>query len=229
MGTRCVKVRTYRELISDDPAWSELATAASASGRVTILPRDEAAARACLERLQVTTRSTLGALAHETGGLLIDDGWLRVLGCGHPQLRRALGTWNEQLGIPVSDYLLIADDVVGGAFAINGGGLGTPIGNVFYFAPDALSWEDTELGHGAFLRWTFEGDIEAFYEGMRWPGWRDEIASVSGDQILSLVPPPWTAEGKDVATVSRRGVPALEIWHLQQELAASPRGTKRGR
>lgn len=34
--------------------------------------------------LQVTTRSMLGAFAYDTGGLLIDDGWLRLLGSGHP-------------------------------------------------------------------------------------------------------------------------------------------------
>lgn len=28
--------------------------------------------------LQVTTHSTLGALAYDTGGVLIDDGWLRL-------------------------------------------------------------------------------------------------------------------------------------------------------
>src|ERR1044071_7443416 len=48
--------------------------------RVTVLPRQDATARACLEALQATTRSPLGAIAHETGGMLIDHGWLRLLG-----------------------------------------------------------------------------------------------------------------------------------------------------
>jgi hypothetical protein len=99
---------TYEALLSDDPAWPELAAAARECGRVTVLPRDATAARACLEKLQVTTRSTLGALAHETGG---------------------------------------------------------------------------------------------------------------GDRTLGLYPPPWTQEGKNLATVSRRPVPAREVWDLQQELA----------
>jgi hypothetical protein len=36
--------------------------------------------RRTLEWLQVSTRSPLGAIALHTGGLLVDHGWLRVLG-----------------------------------------------------------------------------------------------------------------------------------------------------
>ena len=212
-------MRSYRELISDEPAWPDLAHAARSSDRVAILPRDDDSARACLELLQVTTRSTIGALAYETGGLLIDGGWLRMFGCGHTQLPRALGAWNKQVGVPLADFVLVADDVVGGAFAINGGALGSATGNVFYFSPDTLAWEDTKLRHSAFVQWTFEGDLESFYANMRWPGWEKEIEQVGGDQALSLYPPPWTSEGKDVSKVSRRPVRASEVWAVQQDLA----------
>ena len=40
--------------------------------------------------LQVTTRSTLGALAYDTGGILVDNGWLRWLGSGHEKLPRTI-------------------------------------------------------------------------------------------------------------------------------------------
>jgi hypothetical protein len=64
-------VRPYRELVSDDPAWPEIAAlAAQRPAHIRVLPCDPAAARTCLEALQVTTRSSLGALAHETGGIL---------------------------------------------------------------------------------------------------------------------------------------------------------------
>jgi hypothetical protein len=212
-------MRSYQELLSDEPAWPELEVAARKSGRVTVLSCDAVVARACLEGLQVSTRSTLGAIAHETGGLLVDRGWLRVFGSGHARLRRALGEWNRTLGVSLGEFLLVADDVIGGAFAINGGGLGRTPGNVFYFAPDRLAWEDLELGHSAFMHWVFEGDLELFYESMRWPGWEQEVEQVAGDQTLSLAPPPWTREGKDLSKVSRRAVAAREAWTLQQELA----------
>ena len=212
-------MRSYRELMSNDPAWPAIERAAKASGRVTVLPRQLEAARACVERMQVTTRSTLGALAYETGGLLVDGGWLRLLGCGHPRLKRALGAWNAELGID-DGFLLVADDVVGGWFAINAGALGDAVGNIYYFAPDSLEWEDTLLGHSAFVDWAFTGDLDGFYATMRWPGWQDEVATIGGDEMLSMWPPLWTVEGKDPAHSSHKAVPAKEIWGIEQQLAA---------
>jgi hypothetical protein len=118
-----------------------------------------------------------------------------------------------------NEFFLVADDVVGGAFAINGRALGPTPGNVFYFAPDRLTWEDMVLGYSAFVQWVFEGDLQSFYENMRWPGWEKEVEHVPGDHTLSLAPPPWTSEGRDLSKVSRRAVPAREAWVLQQEFA----------
>lgn len=212
-------MRRYTELLSDDPAWPQIrALAESAKARVTLLPREAEAAHACLERLQVTTRSALGALAHETGGLLLDHGWLRMLGSGHPSLSRSLGRWNEELGIPLAQFVIVADDVVGGVFAINGGVLGPARGNVHYFAPDTLRWEDTGNGHGSWVQWALTGDLAKFYENVRWPGWEAEVEQVGGDRALSLYPPPWTVEGKDVSRVSRRAVPAAELWRFHLDM-----------
>jgi hypothetical protein len=212
---------TYDQLLSDDPAWPKFAAlAATVAHRVTVLPRQEAAARACLEALQVTTRSPLGAIAHETGGVLIDHGWLRLLGSGHPRLARRLGGWNADLGIALADFLIVADDVTGGVFAINGGALGPARGTVHYFAPDTLRWGDLKLGYGAFVSWTFAGDLATFYANLRWPGWEAEAEQVGGDRALSLYPPPWTAEGKDVSRVSRRAVSVAEAWRVQASFAA---------
>ena len=36
---------------------------------------------------------------------------------------------------------------------------------------------------------------------------------------LSLYPSPWTVEGKDVSKVSRRTVPAVSHWRMQQDVA----------
>lgn len=218
--------RAFSELLSTEPAWPDLEAMARASGRVVVLPREAPAAEACLERLQVTTRSSLGALAYETGGLLVDGGWLRLFGAGSPQLTRALGAWNDALGIDVADLLVFGDDVVGGVFAINGGALGPTRGNVFYFAPDTLAWEDLGRGHGAFVAWAMTGDLATFYKHLRWPGWEQECAGLSADQALSLYPPPWSAEGKDVARVSRRPVSALELWRSQLEIARQLAGDR---
>ncbi len=44
-------------------------------------------------------------------------------------------------------YLLVADDVLGGFFAVNGGAFRGKAGSVFYYAPDSGKWEDTQLGY----------------------------------------------------------------------------------
>jgi hypothetical protein len=209
-------VRSYADLLSEDPAWPEIE--ALVTERVTVLARDAARARSCLEALQVTTRSPLGAIAHETGGMLVDHGWLRLLGSGHPQLERALGRWNAELGVPVGDCMIVGDDVVGGVFAIDGGALGFARGNVCYFAPDRLAWEDMGLGYGAFVGWALRGDLALFYENLRWPGWEAEVAQVASDRALSLYPPPWTVEGKDVSKVSRGAVPVGQLFHMQMDV-----------
>jgi len=213
--------RSYAELLSDDPAFTALAkeAAAAASGAVVLPFVSDEQRRACLEALQMSTRSTLGAIAHETGGVLVDQGFLRMLGSGSPRLSRQLIAWNAELGIPLDAYIIVADDVVGGVFAIDSGKLGAP-GHVHYFAPDTLEWEDTELGHTDWVSWAFEGDLAVFYEGMRWPGWEDDVAALSGDDSLSVVPPMWTEGTRlPIAKRDRRAVPAKEQFLLQQQFA----------
>lgn len=214
-------VRPYAELVSNDPAWPDLqkAAAKAPNGAVVLPPVSDEQRRACLEAVQVTTRSTLGAIAHETGGILVDRGFVRHLGSGSPKLSRRLIAWNEELGIDLARYIIVADDVVGGVYAMNGGELGKKLGRIFYFAPDALDWEDTELGHTDFVTWTLEGDLDKFYESMRWPGWEKEVAAVAGDAALSIVPPLWADGDVPIADRDRRAVPAKELWSLQQDFS----------
>jgi hypothetical protein len=103
-------------------------------------------------------------------------------------------------------------------FAIDGGALGFTRGNVCYFAPDRLVWEDLDRGYGDFVRCVLTGDLALYYKNLRWPGWQDEVAPLGGDRALSLYPPPWTVEGKDVSKVSRRGVPVGELFHMQMDV-----------
>lgn len=205
-------MHSYSELLSPDPAWPELQLAlARATNPIQVLPASDQR-EACLAKLQVTTRSTLGALAHETGGLLVDGGWLRILGSGNSELPRALGFWNERLGVPLESALLVADDVVGGFFAINGGALpGTP-GHVHYLAPDTQQWEDLEVGHSQWLSWVFDGNLAQFYEALRWPGWEQEVVALKDGQMFHTWPPAWSREGAPGQPVDRRPVPASEMF-----------------
>lgn len=213
-------MRELAELINrDDPAWPMVKQwIAEATNPVEVLPAPEPDVRgAALVQTQVTTRSPMGAIIYKTGGLLIDHGWLRILGSGHPGLPRTLPGWNQgrtMAGPGQSPpFLLVADDVVGGSFAIDGGGLGFEAGKICYFAQDRLEWENTGLGYSEFIRWSLSGNITGFYEDLRWPGWEEEVRSVAGDQAFSIYPF-LCAAGPPLAERSRRPVPMAEIYDM---------------
>lgn len=165
--------------------------------------------------LQVTTRSMLGALAYDTGGLLIDDGWLRLLGSGNPKLPRSLHEWNS----PRTDgaFYLVGDDAAGGFYAINGGAFGDDLGAVYYWPPDSLEWESLEMGHTDFVAWSLTNQTEAFYEELRWSTWREDTRKLSTDQCFFFFPFLWTQEGS-VEGSDRSIVPIAELWESKVDV-----------
>lgn len=208
-------MRTLNELLDrDDPAFPLIRQwAGEADIPVELLPpsagRDDV-----LLSLQVTTRSPLGAIAYETGGILVDDGWLRILGSGHGKLGRNIATWNEGRA---EGFLLVADDVLGGFFAINGGALGPDQGKMYYFAPETLAWKALEIGFTAFVAWAFTRQLRQFY------GRQPDVAAdfdelpLSGELCLTFYPFLWTQEGS-LKTSSRRAIPVAEQWALNLDL-----------
>lgn len=208
--------RPVEELVDvDDPAWPRLVDAIEASTTtVEVLPVTRQQGEQALHRLQVTTHSALGALALECGGLLVDHGWLRILGGGHggiPDLASANGLDEPSDSSTSPPYLLVALDVLGGRFAIDGGGLGVAPGQVCYFAPDSLQWDSLDIGHAAFVLAMVDGAGASFYDGRRWPGWEQECSRLELTEGLALYPPPFTAEGQDLSAVSRGAVPMDEL------------------
>ena len=66
-----------------------------ARNKYEILPAELAKAKDALYQTQVTTRSPMGAIIYFTGGILIDGGWIRILGSGNDKLDRSLAQWNK--------------------------------------------------------------------------------------------------------------------------------------
>lgn len=210
-------MRPLEELInSDEPAWPLVKQwVGDAALGVEILPAEAAARDAALYATQVTTRSPMGAIAHNAAALLIDGGWLRVLGAGgHPRFQRSLPGWNEGRS---QGFYLVADDAVGGFFALNGGALGEDRGKVYYYAPDSLAWEACHFGYSEFLVWAMSAKLREFSASLRWKGWEAEVAQLSGDQAINFYPFLFT-EGPSLERRSRRPVPVAEQYGLQLEL-----------
>ncbi len=210
--------RELHELVDEDePGWPIVESwIEEAKQKVELLapPQDPADT---LVSVQVTTLSPMGAIIFNTGGILVDSGWLRILGSGHPRLPRALSSWNFACGLPAADtppsWLLIADDVLGGFFALNGGRFAPEGNNIWYFAPDTLEWEDTELGYSGFVYWCFTGDVPGFYETRRWAGWEAEVAELGGDEGLHFYPL-LCAEGPPIGERMRTRVPIEELFSV---------------
>jgi hypothetical protein len=156
----------------------------------------------------------MGAIVYETGRLLIDSGWLRVLGSGHARLTRTLPGWN----VGRSDgFLLVADDAIGGFFGINGGALGDDVKNLYYFAPDSLNWEPLGIGYSDFLQWSFSDRLDKFYEWIRWPSWKDDVRKLHGDRCYFFYPFLWSIEGKG-GSGQRSEIPIAEAWGSQMDV-----------
>lgn len=214
-STTAQTMRPVEDLINTkEPGWPPVQEwVAAAKNKVEVLPCDTARAKAALYKTQISTRSPMGAIVYSTGGILVDDGWIRILGSGSGKLPRSLPEWNEGKSHGEGGktlFYLIADDVIGGFFAINGGGLGKDNGKVYYLAPDTLEWEAMGWTYSEFLLYCFSADLDKFYSGYRWKGWRKELDSISGDQTYNFFPPLFTKEGKDLTKSSRKPVPVAE-------------------
>ncbi len=214
------KMRTLEELINTkEPGWPLVKSwIDSAANDVQILPCDPARAKDALYKTQVTTRSPMGAIIYNSGGLLVDHGWIRILGSGCAKLNRSMPDWNKGLTFKefgdASPFLLVADDVAGGFFAVNGGGLGADRGSVYYLSPEHAQWIDMELTYSEFLLFCFNGKLQNFYQSLRWNGWQQEISQLDGTKAYSFYPFLSSLEGKDINKVSRRAVPVTELFLL---------------
>ena len=214
------KMRPVEQLINKtDSGWPFVdKMIQSAKNKVEVLPAEPSKAEDALFRTQVTTRSPMGAIVYSTGGILVDDGWIRILGSGNEKLSRTLPDWNKGKSFKefgeAPSFLLVADDAIGGFFILNGGGLGEDLGKIYYFSPDNLEYEPLGISYTEFLEFCFNNDLDQFYKGNRWQNWRKEVSELSGDQAFAFYPFLWTEEGKDINKNSRKAISVEEQYHF---------------
>jgi hypothetical protein len=217
-------MRQLLELVeTPQPAWPAVREAIdSAPVVVQVLRGNRARCDETLLRLQVTTRNVLGALVHQTGGLLVDEGWLRHLGggcAGLPDVATANGI----------DARWPADRRTGGA-GHRARRARRPVRRQRHVAPrrrgrgallraDTLRWEPLEVDHAEFVAWSMSGATSEFYAAFRWTGWEDEVRHLPLSMGVCLVPPPFLTTGRDVSGITRRVIP----WDDLQALYADPR------
>lgn len=218
------KMRPVNELIDQtDSGWKLVKEwTNTAKNKVEILPADPQKAKDALYHTQVTTSSPMGAIVYKTGGILIDNGWIRILGSGSTKLNRSLPDWNKGKSFKefgeAPSFFLIADDALGGFYILNGGALGTDLGKVYYFAPDNLEYEQLDITYSEFLEFCFNNDLDKYYSGSRWENWKKDLAGLQGDQVFNFYPFLWTEEGSDINKVQRKMIPVEEQYSLNLDL-----------
>lgn len=144
-----------------------------------------------------------------------DPGWPIVLDWVKSAKNKVeiLSGWNKS-----KDCLLIDDNAAGGFFILNGGGLGSDLGKVYYFSPDNLNYEPLDRSYSEFLDSCFNGDLNKFYDGLRWKDWETEVSKLNGDQVFNFFPFLWTDEGQDINKCTRKAVPVEEQYSLNMDL-----------
>lgn len=212
------KMQSLDELIDKkDPAWPLVKSwIDAAKNKVEVLEYVPADAEKTLYNTQVSTYATLGAVIYNTGGIMVDNGWIRILGSGSTKLSRSVSEWNKGKTIKQfgdkPDYLLVADDAVGGFFAINYGAFGDDLKTIFYLAPNSLKWESLGLGYSEFIRFCFDSNLSEFYKGLRWATWDQFIANLDGNKSYSFRPYLWSPEGADIDKCTRKLVPTEDLF-----------------
>lgn len=218
------QMKPVEELIDlKDPAWKVVkGWMEAAKNDIEVLERDSSQASLALYRTQATTNSILGAVIYESGGILVDKGWLRIIGSGSEKLKRNLPEWNkgksfEQYGEGMS-FVLMADDAAGGFYAMNGGEFGNEdLGKIFYFAPDYLKWETLGIDYSEFIYWAFTGGLTDFYKGLRWKNWEEEVTAMGADEAMSFYPFLWS-EFVDLEKSSRKPLLIEEVYGIQMKV-----------
>jgi hypothetical protein len=226
--------RTVGQLIEDaEDAWPTVLGWIQASARpVAVEPVVGATGEATLFALQVTTRSPMGAIALRCGGIVIDHGWLRILGAGGGHIGDGLRGWNgldgaQALQPPLHGALIVAYDAMGGFFVLNGGAWPGDLGSAHYLAPDTYERQDLGLGYSGLLQFTLSDRLDRFYGDLRWPGWEDEVAALAPDSVIHVYPPLGT-EPTPIVERSRRPIPAREAWTWYRDFGDQIRGLPDG-
>ncbi len=105
---------------------------------------------------------------------------------------------HRELGLPLNgsypDVLIVADDVFGGLFALDGGRFeSNSRGQVFHLAADSVVWVPLNLGYTDFVSWCLTGNVDLLYEHLRDFEMEPRPAF---DAVYSFYPFLWTKESR---------------------------------
>ena len=203
----------------DNGLWEELNKMFCNSNRNIMLSRVKMSnGQDALDALKITSKSALGSVIFNTAGITVDN-WIRVLGSENEENRGILSynkIGEDGVAKNIDKMLIVADDVVGGVFALNAGKFSVGIGDVWYFAPDTLQWESLEMKYSEFISWIAIGNTDEFYRTLRWSKWKDDVCNVTFDEAILIYPFLWSNE-IEIEMAEKKLVPVEELLKINQE------------
>lgn len=174
--------------------------------RVEIIPPDEPCAAINAEYYQADGLTAFGMLITQSGGVYA-DGVVRLLGSNRDSEYRDISMFNIKFG--GGGYIIFGDDIFGGIFALNIGLIPDCIGNVIYFAPDTMEFEDLGIKPSGLFEFLRNGGIHSFYGQFSAEEYAELRAmNVGFNKVLNILPPQWSAEFK----TEKHDVRAIDIY-----------------
>lgn len=165
------------------------------------------------EKLSIPKDSVLATVVKNCSGIYIDN-WIRILGQGNEK-QNGVMHYNCCLleHSIIKGMFIVANDVVGGIYAINISGFETDKNKIWYFAPDTLEWESLGMKYLDFIAWAAQGNLNDFYEAMRWDEWRNDCKKLEFNTCYLIYPFLWAKEC-DINTASKKIVLLDELISL---------------
>lgn len=166
-----------------------------------------------LKSMEISPDSVLGTVVSNTSGIMIDN-TIRILGKKSIE-RRDILSYNRN---KLDGLIIVADDIFGGIFAVNIGNYSVSwgIGEICYFAPDTLEWDNLEFKYSYFLTWCISGDTDKFYESFRWKSFSQDCKKVGFDEGILIYPFLWSKE-IDIETADKKAVPIDELFNINMD------------
>ncbi len=184
---------------------------------VDLIHGNEEKGKLIIDKLELNENTFFANVILKIAGIKIDN-CIRILGQGDNQIVSIQEINAFELGMPnkIKGMLIVAHDIFGGFFAMNIGAMNEQLGIIFYFAPDTLNWESLDMNYSQFFQWCMLGNVDEFYESLRWNGWKEIAQVVDFNNGILFYPFLWSKEF-DINTVSKKIVPFDELFNINMD------------
>ncbi|WP_225902366.1 DUF2625 family protein, partial [Escherichia coli] len=77
----------------------------------------------------------------------------------------------------------------------------------------SVSWQHHR--YSEFLQWALSGDLDTFYENVRWQQWREDVIKLSATEAFTFYPFLWV-QSEEART--RKVISLTELWEMQYQM-----------